>query len=225
MKKYLLLSFALIFSLLGFAQKGDRVTSERRAEQIVKRLSDSIDLTKEQKKQLETSFSTFHEKMEVLRKEKNKAAMKEVRSAQDVEVKRILASEEKYTKYLAMKKNAQKKGKEKIREKRQKKSKGNQGENSWSEKRLEKLSDSLNLTSSQKDSMRVIMKEKQELRENFSQKENKKEEDKEDYKQKMQMLEQRTKLLLGDEKYKQLEELRKKEVVNTVKQRRGNTNK
>jgi hypothetical protein len=225
MKKYLLLSFALIFSLLGFAKKGGNMSSEKRAEQIVKRLSDSIDLTSEQKKQLQTTFSTFHENMKELRKEKNKAAMKEARSAQDVEVKRILASEEKYTKYLAMKKNAQKKGKEKVREKRKEKSKGNQGENSWSEKRLEKLSDSLNLTSSQKDSMRVIMKEKQELRENFSQKENKKEEDKEDYKQKMQMLEQRTKLLLGDEKYKQLEELRKKEVVNTVKQRRGNTNK
>jgi hypothetical protein len=221
MKKYLFLSFALIFSLLGFAQKGGNMSSEKRAEQIVKRLSDSIDLTSEQKKQLQTTFSTFHENMKELRKEKNKTAIKEARTAQDAEVKRILNNDLKYAKYLEMKKEAKKKGSEKARKKRKEKTSNTQGNKNWSEQRLNNISDSLNLSSTQRDSMRVILKEKQELREDFSKIENKKEEDKEAYKQKMEYLEKRTKIVLGDEKFKQYEELRKRQAVNAIKQRRS----
>lgn len=221
MKKYLFLSFALIFSLLGFAQKGGNMSSEKRAEQIVKRLSDSIVLTSEQKKQLQTTFSTFHENMKELRKEKNKTAIKEARTAQDAEVKRILNNDLKYAKYLEMKKEAKKKGSEKARKKRKEKTSNTQGNKNWSEQRLNNISDSLNLSSTQRDSMRVILKEKQELREDFSKIENKKEEDKEAYKQKMEYLDKRTKIVLGDEKFKQYEELRKRQAVNAIKQRRS----
>jgi len=221
MKKYLFLSFALIFSLLGFAQKGENMSSEKRAEQIVKRLSDSIDLTSEQKKQLQTTFSTFHENMKELRKEKNKTAIKEARTAQDAEVKNILNNDLKYAKYLQMKKEAKKKGSEKARKKRKEKTSNTQGNKNWSEQRLNNISDSLNLSSTQRDSMRVILKEKQELREDFSKIENKKEEDKEAYKQKMEYLDKRTKIVLGDEKFKQYEELRKRQAVNAIKQRRS----
>jgi len=221
MKKYLFLSFALIFSLLGFAQKGGNMSSEKRAEQIVKRLSDSIDLTSEQKKQLQTTFSTFHENMKELRKEKNKTAIKEARTAQDAEVKSILNNDLKYAKYLEMKKEAKKKGTEKARKKRKEKTSNTQGNKNWSEQRLNNISDSLNLSSTQRDSMRVILKEKQELREDFSKIENKKEEDKEAYKQKMEYLDKRTKIVLGDEKFKQYEELRKQQAVNAIKQRRS----
>lgn len=220
MKKYLILSFALMISFLGIAQKRGNMSSEKRAEQLVKRLSDSIDLTSEQKNQLETSFSTYHENMKVLRKEKNKTAIKEARTAQDAEVKRILNNDIKYAKYLEMKKTAQKNTAKKVQKKRKEKIKKNQGENTWSEKKLDKMSDSLNLSSLQKDSMRVIMKEREELRQSFSEKEDKKEDDKEAYKQKMLELNERTKAVLGDEKYKQYEELRKRQAVNAIKHRR-----
>jgi len=202
MKKLLFVLIALTFSNVSEAQKSERkeVSPEIRAKKHVERISDSIEITNAQKESLKGIFIEYYTEVKAIRSKEektkeDKAEFKKAKEVRDQKVKTVLANDEKYAKYVSMSKpNRNKKGQWANKEKFN----TPESASKMAEFKVKRISDSIELTKVQQDSLKVIFSEKHLLKAHYRSIENKTDKDKAAFKTQMKSLEKRVEKTFGD---------------------------
>ena len=214
MKKLLFVLFALALSNVSHAKKSERkeINPEKRATKHVERISDSIEISSTQKESLKGIFTEYFTTLKSIREKEEKtkedrAEIKKAKEIRDQKVKTVLANDEKYAKYVSMSHHKHnKKGS------RENKEKFNTPEaaSKMAELKVKHISDSIELTIVQQDSLKVLFTERHLLKANFRSLEKKTDKDKADFKVNMKSIEKRIENTFGDKsKYERYKSLKK----------------
>ena len=165
MKKLLLALLILSSGLVAYAQGK---SPEAKATARVNKLSNKLDLSEEQKSQIHELFMAQANKEKISREEiksmsqEERSAFKESRKAQRAEFEAQLSTiltTEQFEKLQANKKEGKKR-----RKKQGKKNKGKKDMNASIQKKVNHLSDALELSAEQKSQVTTLLKEQQNTR-------------------------------------------------------------